>query len=91
MPHYNIAMGPKPYAESPEWASGKRWLRVPMTHILHRRRPFVSWSVTAPPGQEFFYNTGALTLVSAIIRKATGRPLDEFAEQRWSSLWALPT
>ena len=34
---------------------------------------------TAPPGQEFFYNTGALTLVSAIIRKATGRPLDEFA------------
>jgi CubicO group peptidase (beta-lactamase class C family) len=34
---------------------------------------------TAPPGQQFFYNTGALTLVSAIIRKATGRPLDEFA------------
>jgi CubicO group peptidase (beta-lactamase class C family) len=35
--------------------------------------------VTTPAGQEFFYNTGALTLVSAIIRKATGRPLDEFA------------
>jgi CubicO group peptidase (beta-lactamase class C family) len=34
---------------------------------------------TAPAGQEFFYNTGALRLVSAIIRKATGRPLDEFA------------
>ena len=34
---------------------------------------------TAPPGQEFFYNTGALTLVSAIIRKATRHPLDEFA------------
>jgi CubicO group peptidase (beta-lactamase class C family) len=34
---------------------------------------------TAPPGQEFFYNTGALTLVSAIVRKATGRPLDELA------------
>ncbi|TMJ31226.1 MAG: serine hydrolase [Alphaproteobacteria bacterium] len=34
---------------------------------------------TAPPGREFFYNTGALTLVSAIVRKATGRPLDEFA------------
>jgi CubicO group peptidase (beta-lactamase class C family) len=33
----------------------------------------------APPGQEFFYNTGALTLLSAIVRKATGRPLDEFA------------
>ena len=35
--------------------------------------------VTAPAGQAFFYNTGALTLVSAIVRKATGRPLDEFA------------
>jgi len=34
---------------------------------------------TAPPGQEFFYNTGALTLVSAVVRKATGRTLDEFA------------
>ena len=38
-------------------------------------------AVTAPPGQEFFYNTGALTLVSAIIHKATGRPLDEFARE----------
>jgi CubicO group peptidase (beta-lactamase class C family) len=37
--------------------------------------------VTAPAGQEFFYNTGALTLVSAIIRKATGRPLDAFASE----------
>jgi CubicO group peptidase (beta-lactamase class C family) len=36
--------------------------------------------VTAPAGQEFFYNTGALTLVSAIIRKATGHPLDESAQ-----------
>ena len=35
--------------------------------------------MTAPAGQEFFYNTGALTLLSAIIRKAAGRPLDEFA------------
>jgi CubicO group peptidase (beta-lactamase class C family) len=37
--------------------------------------------VTAPAGQDFFYNTGALTLVSAIIRKAVGRPLDEFARE----------
>jgi CubicO group peptidase (beta-lactamase class C family) len=36
-------------------------------------------AATAPAGQEFLYNTGALTLLSAIIRKATGRPLDEFA------------
>jgi len=39
-------------------------------------------SVTAAAGQEFFYNTGGLMLVSAIIRKATGRPLDEFAHTR---------
>jgi CubicO group peptidase (beta-lactamase class C family) len=38
-------------------------------------------AVAAPAGQEFFYNTGALTLVSAIIRKAAGRPLDEFARE----------
>jgi len=37
--------------------------------------------VVAPAGQEFFYNTGALALVSAIVRKATGRPLDDFARQ----------
>jgi CubicO group peptidase (beta-lactamase class C family) len=36
-------------------------------------------AATAPAGQEFFYNTGALTLLSAIIHKSTGRPLDEFA------------
>jgi CubicO group peptidase (beta-lactamase class C family) len=34
--------------------------------------------VTAPAGQEFFYNTGALALVSAVIRKATGQGADEF-------------
>jgi CubicO group peptidase (beta-lactamase class C family) len=37
--------------------------------------------VTAPAGQEFFYNTGALTLVSNIMRRATGRLLDEFARE----------
>src|SRR5450432_3142204 len=44
-------------------------------------RYVLSLAATAPAGQEFFYNTGALTLVSAIIRKATGRPLDEFARE----------
>ena len=42
-------------------------------------RYVLSLAVTAPAGQEFFYNTGALTLLSAIVRKAAGRPLDEFA------------
>jgi CubicO group peptidase (beta-lactamase class C family) len=36
---------------------------------------------TAPAGQEFFYNTGTLALLSAIMHKATGRPLDEFARE----------
>jgi CubicO group peptidase (beta-lactamase class C family) len=36
---------------------------------------------TTAPGKEYFYNTGALTLVSAIVRKATGRTLDEFARE----------
>jgi CubicO group peptidase (beta-lactamase class C family) len=44
-------------------------------------RYVLSLPTTAPPGQEYFYNTGALTLVSAIVRKATGRPLDEFARE----------
>lgn len=42
-------------------------------------RYVLSLAATAPAGQDFFYNTGALTLLSAIIRKATGHPLDEFA------------
>ena len=44
-------------------------------------RYVLSLPVTAPPGKEFFYNTGSLALVSAIMRKATGRPLDEFARE----------
>lgn len=40
-----------------------------------------SLPVVTAAGREFFYNTGALALVSAIIRKATGRPLDEFARE----------
>jgi CubicO group peptidase (beta-lactamase class C family) len=39
----------------------------------------LSRAVTAPAGQEFHYSTGALALVSAVVRKTTGRPLDEFA------------
>ena len=38
-----------------------------------------SLPVTDPAGQKFFYNTGALKLTSAIVRKATGHPLDELA------------
>ena len=42
-------------------------------------RYVLSRPVRAPAGDTFFYNTGALRLVSAIIHKVTGRPLDEFA------------
>jgi len=37
--------------------------------------------MTAPAGQEFFYNTGVLQLLSAIVRKTTGRALDDFARE----------
>jgi CubicO group peptidase (beta-lactamase class C family) len=37
--------------------------------------------VTAPAGQQFLYNTGALALISAVMHKATGRHLDEFARE----------
>jgi CubicO group peptidase (beta-lactamase class C family) len=48
--------------------------RDPVRYVL-------SLQTVAPPGREFFYNTGALTLLSAIVRKATGGPLDEFARE----------
>ena len=44
-------------------------------------RYVLSLPVAAAAGQNFFYNTGALTLVSALVRKATGRPLDEFVRE----------
>jgi CubicO group peptidase (beta-lactamase class C family) len=43
------------------------------------RRYVLGLPMNAPAGQDFFYNTGALVLVSAAVRKATGRTLDEFA------------
>jgi CubicO group peptidase (beta-lactamase class C family) len=44
----------------------------PCRHVLSR-------AVAAPAGEKFHYSTGALALVSAIVRKVTARPLDEFA------------
>lgn len=44
----------------------------PCRYVLTRR-------TIAPPGRQFFYSTGALALVSAIVHRVTGRPLDEFA------------
>ncbi|HTO65142.1 MAG TPA: serine hydrolase [Bradyrhizobium sp.] len=55
--------------------------------------------VTAPAGEEFFYNTGALALIAAILRKATRRPFDEFVRETlfeplgithvaWDRYWA---
>jgi CubicO group peptidase (beta-lactamase class C family) len=36
-------------------------------------------AVTAPAGQEFHYSTGALALIAAVVRRATGQHLDEYA------------
>jgi CubicO group peptidase (beta-lactamase class C family) len=71
---------------------GLKWVEAtPATGDFNNdeTRMFLAWDpdryvlglpVTAPAGQEFFYNTGALRLVSAVIHKAVGRPLDEFAQ-----------
>jgi CubicO group peptidase (beta-lactamase class C family) len=71
--------------------AGLRWIEAtPQTgdddndearmHRSHDQCRYVlGLPVTAPPGQEFFYNTGTLQLLSAIMRKVTGHPLDEFA------------
>lgn len=42
-------------------------------------RYVLSRPAIAPPEHEFRYSTGTLALVSAIVHKATGQPLDEFA------------
>jgi CubicO group peptidase (beta-lactamase class C family) len=70
---------------------GLKWVEAtPATGDYNNDEARIAWdpcryvlglAVTAPAGQEFFYNTGALTLVSTIMRKATGRPLDEFARE----------
>jgi CubicO group peptidase (beta-lactamase class C family) len=69
------------------WSGWRRFraTRATTTSSACIRRPIrryvLGLPVTAPAGRDFFYNTGALTLVSAIVRKATGRPLDEFARE----------
>jgi CubicO group peptidase (beta-lactamase class C family) len=52
-----------------------------MNRAADSARYVLGLPVTAPAGEAFFYNTGALALMSAIVRKATGRPLDEFARE----------
>ena len=45
---------------------------------------------TAPAGQEFFYNTGALTLSRRSSVRPPDAPSTNWREQLCSSLWALP-
>ena len=45
----------------------------PCRNVLTRR-------TIAPAGQELYYSTGALALISAIVHRVTGSPLDEFAQ-----------
>ncbi|UGA47495.1 beta-lactamase family protein [Bradyrhizobium quebecense] len=53
--------------------------RIQLVHALTMSIGLAGVEATPATGEAFFYNTGALTLVSAIVRKATGHPLDEFA------------
>jgi CubicO group peptidase (beta-lactamase class C family) len=72
-----MSMGLKWVEASPSTEGDNDEVRMHMSG--DQCRYVLSLPSTAPPGQEFFYNTGALALLSAIFRKATGRPLDEFA------------
>jgi CubicO group peptidase (beta-lactamase class C family) len=67
-----MAMGLKWVEATP--ATGDDNDEVRMHTASDPARYVLGLPVTAPPGQEFFYNTGALTLMSAIMRKATGPP-----------------
>jgi CubicO group peptidase (beta-lactamase class C family) len=72
---------------------GLDWVEAsPSTGDIHNdeARMWMAWDpcryvlgrpAKTPPGQSFFYNTGALMLVSAIMRKATKQPLGVFAQQ----------
>ncbi|MGJ7506116.1 serine hydrolase domain-containing protein [Variovorax sp. GT1P44] len=44
-------------------------------------RYVLSRASAAPAGQTFHYSTGALALVAAIVRRATGQHLDDFARE----------
>jgi CubicO group peptidase (beta-lactamase class C family) len=72
-----MAMGLKWVEATP--ATGDDNDEVRMHQAQEPCRYVLGLPVAAPAGQQFFYNTGALTLLSAIVHKATGRPLDEFA------------
>ena len=74
-----MSMGLKWVEATP--ATGDDNDEVRMHRASDQCRYVLGLPVTAPAGQGFFYNTGALALVSAIIHKATGRPLDEFARE----------
>jgi len=72
-----MSMGLKWVEAAPSTEGNNDEVRMHMSG--DQSRYVLSLPSTAPPGQEFFYNTGALALLSAVFRKATGRPLDEFA------------
>ena len=74
-----MSMGLKWVEATP--ATGDDNDEVRMHRASDQCRYVLGLPVTAPTGEGFFYNTGALALVSAIIHKATGRPLDEFARE----------
>lgn len=74
----NMSMGLEWIEATPatgHWNNDETRMRLaqdPLRFVLSR-------PVVAPAGQDFHYHTGALALVSAVVHKATGRPLDEFA------------
>ena len=68
--------------------SGLRWPYKPYLGMARRTdaapdpyRFVLEQPVGAAPGSRFHYNNGGVEVVGAVLRKAAGRPLDQFAKE----------
>ena len=68
--------------------SGLRWPYKPYLGMARQTsaapdpyRFVLEQPIVATPGERWHYNNGSVEVVGAILRKATGRPLDRFAKE----------
>lgn len=68
--------------------SGLRWPYKPYLSTARKMdaaadpyRFVLEQPLAAPPGTLWHYNNGSVELVGAVVQKATGRPLDQFAKE----------
>ncbi len=65
-------------------SSGLEWSDDANHGEMNRSHDWVKYALDRPmaasPGEQFTYNTGAITILSAILSKATGQSPLEFAQ-----------